>query len=179
MQQLLKVCRCCWRYHVGHPRWCLPHWPKTGHWGIRRDDRRTSRLSFVTIGGISPPSRLQYTHDKNTHPRERFSCFPQHGHLCPAHGRARNQPSTDQPRNPSRSPTRPSIIWLLSNLEHFRQRLTTMIPQSLRILGILLVIIGGVKIFNAAQSTIEDVNHSQNAKCEQMNEILPGSCTMK
>ena len=54
-----------------------------------------------------------------------------------------------------------------------------MAAQSLRILGILLVIIGGVKIFNAAQSTIEDVNQSQNAKCEQLNEILPGSCTMK
>lgn len=51
--------------------------------------------------------------------------------------------------------------------------------NSLRILLTILVIIGGIKIFNSAQSTIEDVNQSQNAKCEQLNEILPGSCTMK
>jgi len=54
-----------------------------------------------------------------------------------------------------------------------------MAAQSLRILGIFLVLIGGIKIFNAAQSVSEDVIQVQHTKCEQMNEILPGSCTMK
>ena len=94
-------------------------------WSCRQADQKTiTKCNSRLICSPRAPIIQGYTrHASNASQRQRFLRFTKHGLIRWAYGRAGDQPSTDQSRNPSRSTPCPSFIRKIQCLERQRQTL--------------------------------------------------------